>query len=604
MSVVKMVKTTVLAHADDTEEVLEQLQEVGVVHVTTLYGEDGSVHPPHEGTGNAVDKCRQLERIARALANVSPAPERLQEVNLRIEEMVDKVQAMLDEREEMERRLGFLDAANSELSPWGEFDPEVVRFLESKGIPVVFCAITRDDWQVLDKKSLSFAVVRETADHVYAVFFDADPSELHISPLKLPSMRLSEIRQEREKICRKIGELNREMGRYAHFGPLLKARMGALKDRVEVLQAMDKTLLDGPVSILQGFVPAEDADGIRETLAAMKVAIRMEDPELEEDVPVKLKNNWFNSGFEAILKAFSGLHYREKDVSWVVGILFIVFGSLCLLDAGYGLMLLITGLWLKTRGNEQFFRVFAITGFFALILGLFSGQAFGLVMGQHVLMDQQPVIPLSSDPLSCFIFSLIVGILSMGFSYCVAIWQRGLKTYALGSLMLVLSLGVFAATDLGGAPLLNYLLSNPTEDLIAQVASVGGMISGVLLVLTLIFWVLYPDPVFGKASHVPNVIWTVYSGFTGLIQDILSHMRLFGIALSGAILALVVNKIGGLFPIFVTVVFALVGHFFVYLLALLSLYIHTNRLIFLEVGTKCIDGGQNYYNPLHRSYSI
>ena len=41
-----------------------------------------------------------------------------------------------------------------------------------------------------------------------------------------------------------------------------------------------------------------------------------------------------------------------------------------------------------------------------------------------------------------------------------------------------------------------------------------------------------------------NVLWTLYSGTTGFLQDVLSHMRLFGIALSGSIMALVVNEYG------------------------------------------------------------
>ncbi len=140
------------------------------------------------------------------------------------------------------------------------------------------------------------------------------------------------------------------------------------------------------------------------------------------------------------------------------------------------------------------------------------------------------------------------------------------------------------------------------NEVLASYAAITTQISFGLLVLTLVSWVLFPEPVFGSA-RLPNVIWTLYSGSTGLIQDVLSHMRLFGIALSGSILALVVNQIGAQFPVVITVLFAIVGHIFVFVLALLSLYIHANRLIFLEVGSKCIDGGHLYYQPLQRGVS-
>jgi V/A-type H+-transporting ATPase subunit I len=78
-------------------------------------------------------------------------------------------------------------------------------------------------------------------------------------------------------------------------------------------------------------------------------------------------------------------------------------------------------------------------------------------------------------------------------------------------------------------------------------------------------------------------------------------MRLFGISLSGAILASVVNEISCLFPIYTQIIFCLIGHVFVFGLSLLSLGVHTNRLIFLEFGSKCIDGGDYYYLPLKRN---
>ena len=63
---------------------------------------------------------------------------------------------------------------------------------------------------------------------------------------------------------------------------------------------------------------------------------------------------------------------------------------------------------------------------------------------------------------------------------------------------------------------------------------------------------------------------------------------------------MVINNISLQLPLAATVLFAIIGHFAVYVLALLSLYIHTNRLIFLEFGSKCMDGGQKWYAPLSR----
>jgi vacuolar-type H+-ATPase subunit I/STV1 len=120
-------------------------------------------------------------------------------------------------------------------------------------------------------------------------------------------------------------------------------------------------------------------------------------------------------------------------------------------------------------------------------------------------------------------------------------------------------------------------------------------------ILSSIFWIQFPEITFDENQKLANIIWTIYNGYVGLIQDTLSHMRLFGISLSGAILALVVNEISSMFPIFFQIPFCLFGHMFVFCLSLLSLYVHSNRLIFLEFGSNCINGGHFYYLPLGRS---
>jgi len=245
-------------------------------------------------------------------------------------------------------------------------------------------------------------------------------------------------------------------------------------------------------------------------------------------------------------------------------------------------MLLVTGVILRLKGLDAMGRVFLLTGAATVPLGLVNGQAFGLISGRDILFDIPPFLPLAKDPLACFIFSLVVGLLSMMLSYGVALWQRGRRDHAGGSMLLLTAL-------------LAAVVGAVTGGVVAMLSQV---LAACLAVGALIAWLLYPQPIFD--SRAGNIMWTLYSGITGIMQDILSHMRLFGIALSGSILAMVVNRIGGMLPVPVTAVFAIVGHGFVYLLALLSLYIHTNRLIFLEVGGKCISGGHRYYEPLKR----
>jgi V/A-type H+-transporting ATPase subunit I len=462
---------------------------------------------------------------------------------------------------------------------------------------------TRDEWQSFKgKKSTAFAISKEDDKNVWVVLFGVDEDRLPVTPIRVPLCQLSERRARREEILRSIAETNREIGHYAHFAPMIESSMTSLSDQVDLLKAKDDALDDGPLFAAQGFVPAENENDVRVALEPFTVAMRVEDPAEGDAVPVKLRNNWFFRGFESIIESFSGIHYGEKDFTWTVGILFIIFGSLCLLDAGYGLLLAITGGVLYGTGKKDMGLVFGLTGIVSTAVGLVSGQIFGLIVGQHIYKDLLPPLTLASTPLDSFIFSLVVGVIVMAFSYSVAIWQRGVKTDATGSLTLVLAAGVLIFANMGSGSVLRvfYGWQEAPAWQLEQIQVYGTYLGYALIALAALFWMMWPDPVFGKSAHAGNVVWTIYAGSTGFVQDVLSHMRLFGIALSGSILAMVVNQIGGQLPLPATIVFAIGGHIFVYLLALLSLYIHTNRLIFLEFGSKNIDGGQNYYAPLKR----
>ncbi|HAN29972.1 MAG TPA: hypothetical protein DCQ06_00105, partial [Myxococcales bacterium] len=350
--------------------------------------------------------------------------------------------------------------------------------------------------------------------------------------------------------------------------------------------------------------PAENQLDLQRDLASFGVVLRLEDPQRESSVPVKLRNKLTISGFEAIVRSFSGISYWEKDFTPVVGPLFMVFGALCLLDGGYGLLLLITGLWLKRRGNADFGNVFTITGIFSIFVGMLAGQYFGLIVGQDdFLPGHHPPTMLAADPMASFIFSLVVGMLGMTWSYATAIWQRGWRTNATGSLLFALGVVSTVAASTSPEQVASLFIRSQSPTGVEMVAQILTYLGYGLLGAGGMAWCVFPERVFGDA-HVPNVAWTLYSGVTGFGQDTMSHMRLFGIALSGSIMAMVVNQISALFPTIVTILIAVVGHFFVYLLALLSLYIHTNRLIFLEFGSKCFDGGQHWYSPLRREGKV
>jgi V/A-type H+-transporting ATPase subunit I len=615
MSHTPMLKCTLVMRATDSESVLEALQDAALVHIREIeipesLAEQFSDRVELNDTSFVDDTAllAQDEALARrihALGSVAPAPLRLQENTLSYAEVERAIDALINDEKALATRRLALSAQQAALAPFGEISPADIDALSRAGVRPVFARLSRDEWDALDRRGLTCALesVDERAAHV--VFFLRNGEELpaKVNALELPERALSSIESELDAVDASTRHVHRELGRLAHFRPSMIERREALAERLALVLARKKGAFAGALFALEGYVPESEAFALEAALANRDVAYRLE-PVSKNDskAPVKLKNGWFTRGFEDVVKAFSGVAYHEKDFTWSVGILFVVFGALCLLDGGYGILLALTGIVLRARGVDGFGRVFLITGVFSTILGALSGQYFGLVVGEHIFKEHRPLLTLSQIPYDAFIFSLIVGMFAIPFSHVVAIWKRGWKTPSTGALVLVLATWVLVFANMLGGYVLTVLAgwTPPSPELLVDVARIGNMVGIALFVLAVLLFVVYPDPVFGPKARAGNVLWTLYSGPTGFLQDLLSHMRLFGISLSGAIMALVVNDIGARFPLPVTVVFAIVGHLFVYVLSLLSLYIHTNRLIFLEFGSKCIDGGHNFYSPLRR----
>ena len=611
MSTVRMLKCTLVARQRDADGILEALQDAGLLHVVSLPVPEAlldEAEPITELDGEALKTYEMLDERRRALVAIAPAPARLQEHAKPYAEVLVHIDELVARRASLSEQLEAVTAQIAALAPFGDIEPAELDALRAHGLDVAFATFQREDWDALESATragsspLAWVVSRAEGDDIWVMFVGKDLSELHVPRIELPDARLSILEAKRDGLEADLGAIQRDLSRYAHYEALIAKHMEALSDRVELLRAKQRTFSLGPLFALEGYVPAENAKDLEAALGGQAVVLRFSDPESQDPVPVLLKNNWFVRGFEDLVRRFSGVSYWEKDFSWAVGILFIVFGALCLLDAGYGLLLSLTGVWLARSSSPAFGKVLAITGAGTLVLGLLSGQVFGLVVGQHIMKDAAPPLTLAQVPLHAFYFSLVVGVAAMLFSFSLAIWQRGFKTPATGGLLLVLGAATYIASNPAGEYLLtlSYRWQPPPTQLVAAVATGGAHLTKALISVALLAFVLFPDPVFGPKARAGNIVWTLYASITGVLQDVLSHMRLFGIALSGSIMALLVNDLGGRLPLAATVIFAIIGHGLVYLLSLLSLYVHANRLIFLEFGSKCIDGGHHEYQPLRR----
>lgn len=581
MSKVQMQKVSIISSSKDEAVVLDALQDTGVLHVTPFEIES-TYEEQKKYKAQVLDEIEKIDKAISILSSV-PALSYNPSKQLSMCAAAEKVLQLSKELNEKRSEHLLLSREIKALKPWQNLGVADLSIFKQAGVEPLCSILTLNDWALLSKEDLTYVIVHQDSAHLWVVFFLTDGKVLPVSPFEFPSSSIACLQESLESLEADTTDTQKEIAILASLLPQMRRYRALLNDREAKAQAQVNALYDGPLFGLQGYIPVKQKVKLDEALS--QYAVHIEYSENGEGAPILLKNNWFVSGFEEIVKSFSGVAYAEKDFTWTVALLFIVFGSLCLLDAGYGILLFITGAMLFAKNIRPLGKVFMISGVFAVALGLLCGAVFGFSIEQDIYSGFKAPLNLATDPLACFYFSLMMGLVVMGFSYLVAIWQRGIQTQATGSLFFVLCGAAFVLASQYETYKLNLELT-----------------SEAFLLAAIFSWVVFPEKIFGN-SRIPNVIWTLYSGVTGLVQDILSHMRLFGIALSGAILALVVNKMASMMPLLPAILFAIVAHIVVYLLALLSLYIHANRLIFLEFGSKCIDGGHCYYSPLRRGIS-
>lgn len=99
-------------------------------------------------------------------------------------------------------------------------------------------------------------------------------------------------------------------------------------------------------------------------------------------------------------------------------------------------------------------------------------------------------------------------------------------------------------------------------------------------------------------------LWSVY-GLTGLVGDLLSYARLFGLGIATTAIASVMNDLAGMVhqaggtivgPILAVLVLVL-GHTFNLLLSILGSTVHSARLHFVEAFKSFFQGGGIEYKP-------
>jgi V/A-type H+-transporting ATPase subunit I len=347
-------------------------------------------------------------------------------------------------------------------------------------------------------------------------------------------------------------------------------------------------------TLIQGWVPIKHNEkfaAIAQEVLGNEYYLNFEDVKEEEidDVPIQLENNDLNASFEAVTGMYSLPKYNYLDPTPLLTPFYLIFFGMMVADAGYGVLMLIgTLLALKffhfDTEMKKMVKFFMYLSFPTIVFGLMYGSVFGDMIKFNGLIDT------NRDVMTILILSTIFGVIQIFFglgikAYVLIRMGKPLEAFMdVGSWVItLLSLGGLGASGMLGIPALK------------TISAIGAIIGALLIVFT------QGRQMESKAGKIGQGLYELY-GITSYLGDLVSYTRLMAIGLSGGSIAGAINTIMRMIPgpigVFVLgplifVIFQTVN----LLLSLLSGYVHSLRLTYVEYFSKFYDGGGRAFKP-------
>lgn len=375
---------------------------------------------------------------------------------------------------------------------------------------------------------------------------------------------------------------------------------------LEKAELSDKMRGTQTTFLAEAYVPKDAEELVKGALDGVSNALYYEftEPSEDEMPPTLYQNNKVVKNFETITNMYSPVSYREFDPNAVMSVFYSIFLGFIMGDIGYGLLMILGGGFLyrkqgkRDSGLKRLSGVFAVGGIFALIWGFLFNSLFGLSLPflTAVLPDAQKDmwsfigirIP------AVLIISLEIGVVQLMAGYICKAWQcwrRGHVADGIfdGVVWAIFSLGVGLA-----------IVGLIDEAQMSVLAYLGAIIAGVSL-LTAMLTAGRKEKFLGKFTKGFGAAY----GVINYASDVLSYARLYGLMLSGAVIAQIVSQysvdfiLGGN-PIFAAlgVVLMVVGHLFNLAIGLLGAYIHDARLQYVEFYGRFYEGEGELFTPL------
>ena len=580
--ITQMKKYTFLVFHREYEAFLEQLREVGVVHVTEKAA--GVAEDAHlQELLAKADNARKL--IAQG------APDQL-----------------LQEKAALESRIAATQKEVNKMAIWGDFSAERIAQLKEAGYTLRYFTcpkkLFQEEWGI---------VVSEQGAMVYFVQVNnADDAPEGCQEQYLNEKSAADLQKDVEGLNGLLVAQNARIELWAKENiPALENELNELQQQIDWKRVTLNTAseADGSLKVLEGFCPVDQVAALDAMLQKQEVYYQAEDPTAEDNTPIKLRNNKFTKLFESLTGMYGWPNYGEFDPTPILAPFFLLFFSMCMGDCGYGILLIIIGLLItKKKLNITMFEglgpIITVLGVGTTVVGFFLGTFMGIDLYNAEWVPQALKNVMIKGSVMGYDIQMVLAICIGVFHICLAMvvkaicytkqfgFKENIATW--GWLLLVVGGLIVAILGLTVLP----------ENVFKWALIAVGAVSALAIYI-------FNTPGRNPLINIGAGLWDTYNMATGILGDVLSYIRLYALGLAGGMLGAAFNNLGlmvmggstegATWQWLPFVLILVLGHVLNLAMSALGAFVHPLRLSFVEYFKNAgYEGKGTLYQPFKK----
>ena len=586
--ITQMKKYTFLVFHREYEAFLEQLRDLGVVHVTEKAA--GMADDAHlQELLSKADNARKL--IAQG------APDQL-----------------LTEKAALEQRIAATQKEADKMAIWGDFSAERMEQLKAAGYTLRYFScpkkLFQEEWGI---------VVAEQGGMVYFVQVKSSGEEAKGESLEAGVQEQYLNQKSAADLLKDVEGLNGLLvAQNARIELWAKENIPALEDELKQLQEQidwkrvtlnTDSEADGSLKILEGFCPIDQVAALDAVLEKQEVYYQAEDPTAEDNTPIKLRNNKFTQLFESLTGMYGWPNYGEFDPTPILAPFFLLFFAMCMGDCGYGILLIIIGLLIaKKKLNIEMFDglgpIITVLGVGTTVVGFFLGTFMGIDLYAAEWMPQALKSVMIKGEVMGYDIQMVLALCIGVFHICLAMVVKAIcYTKQFGFKENIATWG-WTLLIVGG------LLVAILGMTVLPTAVFKGAIIAVGTVSALAIYI-FNTPGRNPLINIGAGLWETYNMATGILGDVLSYIRLYALGLAGGMLGAAFNNLGlmvmggstegATWQWLPFVLILVLGHVLNLAMSALGAFVHPLRLSFVEYFKNAgYEGKGTLYKPFKK----